>query len=199
MLDLSPAKLLIIAIVAVILLGPDKLPQVARQAGAGWRKLRDFHQRVESEVRDNIPDLPSTQEIARLARSPVALLNHFANTSDADERLVEDPGAGAAAGASEAVTDPAAGSGAAAWPADPGAAAGAPLGTGTGAPHANGSSANGSTTNGAGDVEGLGVNGAAVNGNAANGDLAGTLEGPGAGMAGRGGTPTEVPFDPSLN
>jgi len=195
MLDLSPAKLLIIAIVAVILLGPDKLPQVARQAGAGWRKIRDFHQRVESEVRDNIPDLPSTQEIARLARSPVALLNHFANTSDAGERLVEDPGAGAAAAPSDAPTDAAAGGEATAWPADPGAAAGDPLDTGTGAPHANGSNANGSSATG----EGPRVNGAPVNGNSANGDLAGTLERPGTGMAGRGGTPTEVPFDPSMN
>ena len=40
MLNLDPAKLLIIAVVAVILLGPDKLPQVARQAGAAWRTLQ---------------------------------------------------------------------------------------------------------------------------------------------------------------
>ena len=41
MLNLDPAKLLIIAVVAVILLGPDKLPQVARQAGVG--RLALFH------------------------------------------------------------------------------------------------------------------------------------------------------------
>ena len=35
MLNLDPAKLLIIAVVAVILLGPDKLPQVARQVSGG--------------------------------------------------------------------------------------------------------------------------------------------------------------------
>ena len=37
MFNLDPAKLLIIAVVAVILLGPDKLPQLARQVGAAWR------------------------------------------------------------------------------------------------------------------------------------------------------------------
>ena len=79
MLDLSPAKLLVIVIVAVILLGPDKLPQVARQVGAAWRKLRDFQQRVDQEVRQNVPDLPSTQEIARFARSPMTVLNRWAD------------------------------------------------------------------------------------------------------------------------
>jgi len=96
MLDLSPAKLLIVVIVAMILLGPDKLPQVARQLGAAWRQLRGFHERVDAEVRQNMPDLPSTQDIARIARSPVALLNKLAEMPPGDrDRLVADPGAAA--------------------------------------------------------------------------------------------------------
>jgi sec-independent protein translocase protein TatB len=84
-LNLDPAKLLVIAVVAVILLGPDKLPQVARQVGAAWRSLGDFRHKMESEVRNSIPDLPSSAEIARLARSPSALLNHLSNmSSDGD-------------------------------------------------------------------------------------------------------------------
>jgi sec-independent protein translocase protein TatB len=118
MLDLSPAKLLVVFIVAMILLGPNKLPQVARQLGAGWRQLRNFHERVDAEVRQNMPDLPSTQDIARIARSPVALLNKLAEMPAGDpDRLVADPGA--ATGASEAsgaeAGDPAA------WPSDPSA------------------------------------------------------------------------------
>ena len=77
MLNLDPTKLLIIAVVAVILLGPDKLPQVARQAGAAWRSFNEFRHRMETEVRSTIPDLPSSADIARLARSPSALLNHL--------------------------------------------------------------------------------------------------------------------------
>jgi TatA/E family protein of Tat protein translocase len=85
--NLDPAKLLIIAVVAVILLGPDKLPQVARQAGAAWRSFNDFRRRMEDEVRSSIPDLPSTNDLARLARSPTALLDHLSSldgTSSAD-------------------------------------------------------------------------------------------------------------------
>lgn len=77
MLNLDPAKLLVIAVVAVILLGPDRLPQVARQVGAAWRSFNEFRHRMESEVRSSIPDLPSSNDIARLARSPSALLNHL--------------------------------------------------------------------------------------------------------------------------
>jgi sec-independent protein translocase protein TatB len=76
-LNLDPAKLLVIAVVAVILLGPDKLPQVARQIGTAWRSFGEFRHKMESEVRSSIPDLPSSADIARLARSPSALLDHL--------------------------------------------------------------------------------------------------------------------------
>jgi sec-independent protein translocase protein TatB len=85
MLNLDPAKLLVIAVVAIILLGPDRLPQVARQIGGAWRSFNEFRHRMESEVRSNMPDLPSTSEIARLARSPSALLNHLSNMADDGE------------------------------------------------------------------------------------------------------------------
>jgi sec-independent protein translocase protein TatB len=82
MLNLDPAKLLVIAVVAIILLGPDRLPQVARQIGAAWRSFNEFRHRMESEVRSSMPDLPPTSEIARLARSPSALLNHLSTMSE---------------------------------------------------------------------------------------------------------------------
>lgn len=85
MFNLDPGKLLVIAVVAIILLGPDKLPQFARQVGGAWRAFNDFRHRMESEVRSTMPDLPPTSEIARLARSPSALLNHLSTMSSEDE------------------------------------------------------------------------------------------------------------------
>ena len=82
MFNLDPGKLLVIAVVAVMVLGPDKLPDAARRAGDAWRSFNEFRQRMESEVRSNLPDLPSTGELARLARSPVALLNHFGDMGE---------------------------------------------------------------------------------------------------------------------
>jgi TatA/E family protein of Tat protein translocase len=69
MLNLDPGKLLVIGVVAIILLGPDRLPQVARQLGGAWRSFNEFRHRMESEVRNTMPDLPPTSEIARLART----------------------------------------------------------------------------------------------------------------------------------
>jgi sec-independent protein translocase protein TatB len=90
MFNLDPGKLLVIGVVAIILLGPDRLPQVARQLGGAWRTFNEFRHRMESEVRSTMPDLPPTSEIARLARSPSALLNHLSNMSSDDSNGSSD-------------------------------------------------------------------------------------------------------------
>jgi sec-independent protein translocase protein TatB len=107
-LNLDPSKLLIIAVVAVILLGPDKLPQVARQVGAAWRSFGEFRHRMESEVRNSIPDLPSSADIARLARSPSALLNHLSSLAPDEDGEATGPAAadGAAANGGGTSADP---------------------------------------------------------------------------------------------
>jgi sec-independent protein translocase protein TatB len=86
-LNLDPGKLLIIGVVAILILGPDRLPQVARQIGGTWRSFNSFRQKMEAEVRSNMPDLPSTSEIARLARSPSALLDNLANMNSSGGSL----------------------------------------------------------------------------------------------------------------
>jgi sec-independent protein translocase protein TatB len=91
MFNLDPGKLLVIAVIAIILLGPDRLPQVARQLGGAWRSFNDFRHRMETEVRSSMPDLPPTSEIARLARSPSALLNHLSTMSSDPETPGEPP------------------------------------------------------------------------------------------------------------
>jgi sec-independent protein translocase protein TatB len=77
MLNLDPSTLLIIAIVAVILLGPDRLPGFARQVGGAWRTFAAYRHKMEQEMRSSMPDLPTSAEIARLARSPSALLDRL--------------------------------------------------------------------------------------------------------------------------
>lgn len=91
MLSLSPLKIVIVLVVALVLVGPDKLPGLARQIGGAWRAFRSFSNKVETEVRSTMPDLPSTGDIARLARSPVAFLDSLAKLDI--EPLVPDPAA----------------------------------------------------------------------------------------------------------
>lgn len=92
MFNLSPFKLMIIVAVILIFLGPDKLPQAARQIGQGWRSLKKFQQRVEAEVREAIPSLPSSGDLARVVRSPINLLNEIASRTQSIDDLgdVED-------------------------------------------------------------------------------------------------------------
>lgn len=113
MLDLSPVKILIVLVVAMLLLGPDKLPKVARQLGAGWRRFQDLREQLDRDIREQVPDLPSSHEIARYARSPSALLDRLARVDVDREPLAEDPGAPPPAG-TEAATN------GEAWPEDPG-------------------------------------------------------------------------------
>jgi Sec-independent protein translocase protein TatA len=88
MFNLDPSKLLIIAVVAIILLGPDRLPALARQVGGAWRSFTAYRHKMEAQMREAVPDLPSSAEIGRLARSPAAFLNHL-STLPTDESSPE--------------------------------------------------------------------------------------------------------------
>jgi sec-independent protein translocase protein TatB len=145
MLSLSPAKLLVILVIALIVLGPEKLPQVARQIGAAWHDLRQWRSRIESEVRGTFPNLPPTNEVAQAVRSPLAFLDKLA---DDHERAVSEQ--------QTASPEPTSGAGTEVPGPGPPAAGPGPAGNGT-APH-NGSAVH----NGAGVHSDSGVpNGAA--------------------------------------
>lgn len=83
---LDPSKLLVILIVALVVLGPDKLPSVARQMGAAWGEIRKFRERLETEVRGTFPDLPSTHQVAQAVRSPLAFLDQLADQHEKEQK-----------------------------------------------------------------------------------------------------------------
>jgi sec-independent protein translocase protein TatB len=102
--DLSPIKIIVIIAVALLLLGPDKLPEVAAKLGSAWSSLKNIQKKIESEVREVVPDLPSAGDIARIARNPVNMLNQLAQKSDEKEltaKIIADLEAKKAAGEEE--------------------------------------------------------------------------------------------------
>ena len=104
MFDLSPIKIIVIIAVALLLLGPDKLPEVAAKLGSAWSSLKNIQKKIESEVREVVPDLPSAGDIARIARNPVNMLNQLAQKSDEKEltaKIIADLEANKAAGEEE--------------------------------------------------------------------------------------------------
>jgi TatA/E family protein of Tat protein translocase len=50
-ISFGPAKILIVLTVALIVLGPEKLPQMTRQIGKAWGDFRRFREHLEDEVR----------------------------------------------------------------------------------------------------------------------------------------------------
>ncbi len=50
MIDLSVGKLLLLAVIALLVLGPEKLPGAARTAGAMLRRVRRGWDSVRAEV-----------------------------------------------------------------------------------------------------------------------------------------------------
>ena len=95
MLDLSPAKILVVLVVAVIVLGPEKLPGVARQLGAAWGDLRKWRARLEKEVRGAFPELPPSHHVVQAVRSPLAFLDRLADEHERTRDGSGQPGASA--------------------------------------------------------------------------------------------------------
>lgn len=85
MFNLDPSKLLVVAVVMIIVLGPERLPHFARQVGGAWRSFSEFRHGMESEVRNSLPELPTPTELAAYARSPSALLDRLSSTMPADD------------------------------------------------------------------------------------------------------------------
>jgi TatA/E family protein of Tat protein translocase len=53
MLNVGPLKLLVVLIVALLVFGPEKLPEIARQVG---RAVREFH-RFQAAMHQNVRDV----------------------------------------------------------------------------------------------------------------------------------------------
>jgi sec-independent protein translocase protein TatA len=64
--NLGPAELFVIFIVALLVFGPNKLPDIGRQVGKAVREFR----RVQSSLTDDFRDAFSTEEATRLPASP---------------------------------------------------------------------------------------------------------------------------------
>lgn len=91
--SLDPAKVLVILVVALIVLGPERLPRAARQLGAAWRELTRLRDQVTDEVRAAIPDI----DVPRIPHGAVSgFVRDLAQPSAAAEDLdldLEEAGA----------------------------------------------------------------------------------------------------------
>lgn len=87
-------ELMTILVIALIVLGPEKLPGVARQAGQWLSKLRSLSQSLQNEVREVLddPDMAPLRELGEFAARPKSKLAQLAR-----EATSPDDGMSAAA------------------------------------------------------------------------------------------------------
>jgi sec-independent protein translocase protein TatB len=52
--DLSPAKLLVLAVLALVIFGPKELPKMASQAGKALRDLRKIAEGAKNDLREGL-------------------------------------------------------------------------------------------------------------------------------------------------
>lgn len=89
MIDLSYSKLLLLAVIALIVLGPEKLPKAARMAGAMLRRVRTGWDSVRAEVEREI-QMEEIKRTAREAATQVESVRTAASDVSKDARAAVD-------------------------------------------------------------------------------------------------------------
>ena len=56
----SPVHIIIVAVVALLVLGPEQLPKIARQAGQGYREFKRVQQHLKTELRDVVAEFDAS-------------------------------------------------------------------------------------------------------------------------------------------
>jgi sec-independent protein translocase protein TatB len=112
MFDISFMEMLIVAIAALVVIGPERLPKVARQAGQWVSKMRryvddvksDFNRQLElSELRDLKKDV---EEAARSIEGSVGgAVSDMKTSFDSVQQSLEEPSGSGESAASTPVTN----------------------------------------------------------------------------------------------
>lgn len=99
--SISPAKILLVLLVALIVLGPERLPDMARKAGKLFNDFRRVRTGLENEVREVFGDIPGINGTSSIT-SPMSWLTSAtkmpdtSTTASAGGQAEGAPGAGAA-------------------------------------------------------------------------------------------------------
>ena len=98
MFNITGGEMLIILLVALVILGPDRLPEVARSAGRMINKVKTMTEGMQSTV-SGVMDDPAMQplkDLSELATRPRQKLAEYALEAEAEERAKREAGKQAA-------------------------------------------------------------------------------------------------------
>ena len=54
--QIGPLEILVVLVVALVVFGPKKLPELGRQVGRGYREFRKFQQGIRDDIEDAFRD-----------------------------------------------------------------------------------------------------------------------------------------------
>lgn len=90
-MELSIGEMLLVAVAIVVLFGPDKLPQIARDLGQGVRKMRGAMDDVKSEIlkeTDNpVSEIKKEIEKVKLAAQNYNPMNEGVKDNSSEEQI----------------------------------------------------------------------------------------------------------------
>jgi sec-independent protein translocase protein TatA len=97
--SLGPAEILVVLVIALLVFGPNKMPDIAKQVGKGFREFRRVQQHLKSELRDVVSEFDSPSSTPSVEQQAVPMLPPKDDAPD-------QPAAPAAPTASEAAPAP---------------------------------------------------------------------------------------------
>ena len=92
MFDLSLPKLLVLAVIALVVFGPNELPKIAAQAGRALRDLRQIAEGAMNDLRDGLGPELADFEIEDLNPKRLAY-KHLFGDLNADQAARRQPAA----------------------------------------------------------------------------------------------------------
>ena len=96
MFDLSIPKLLVLAVIALVILGPNELPKIASQVGRALRDLRTIAEGAKNDLREGLGPEFADFQVEDL--TPKQLVHkHLFDNLNADQRAQQQPAREAAA------------------------------------------------------------------------------------------------------
>ena len=113
MFDFSFGEIGLVAVVALLVLGPERLPKVARTAGALVRRARTSWQNVRDEIERELAaedlkrSIHEAQQVAADLRGEVASASAEIESSAADVAATKPPAGADPAGESHTIRPPA--------------------------------------------------------------------------------------------
>lgn len=65
--QIGPLEILVVAVLALLVLGPEKLPEMARSVGKGLKQLKHMASEVKSEFDLSLEEEPDPQPVIALS------------------------------------------------------------------------------------------------------------------------------------